>query len=62
MSDSITKYFDDQWNGQEFPPKKINNSLTPKQAINLINLLSLHCKDEKLLEEVEVLKNWIKSK
>lgn len=63
MSDSIQKYFDDQWN--ENPPqqlKKINNSLTPLQACNIVNLLSLHTDDEELLKEAEILKEWIKSK
>lgn len=60
MSDSITKYFDDQWN----PPqqKKINNSLTTNQALLIVNLLSLHCTNEELLDDAELLKEWIKSR
>lgn len=61
MSNSQTKYFDEQWN--ENPPfKKINNTLTTRQALLIVNLLSLHCTNEELLDDVELLKEWIKSR
>ena len=66
MSNSRDKYENKDyiyWDNLE-PMKRINNTLTSLQAINIINRLSLYVKDENsmLLEEVEVLKEWIKSK
>ena len=36
--------------------------LTSIEAVNIVNELSLHCKDEKLLERAELLKEFIKTK
>ena len=64
MSDSIKKYhenlvFYDQNTVEE---KRVNNNLTIISALDIINKLSLHCKDESLLKEVDDLREFIKSK
>lgn len=42
---------------------KINNNLTKKQALTIIKEVSLHCRDrEDLIEDLEELKMYIKSK
>ena len=62
MSSSIDKaelYFWEQ-NGYS---KKINSSLSPIQACNIINHLILnHDFSEEELGELEILKEWIKNK
>ena len=63
MSDSVKKGEEKGFTFITWEPiKRINNTLTTLQAINIINRLELHCKNEELLKEVEVLKEWIKSK
>lgn len=63
---SFEKYYEDEDNHifwEQSPHfKKFNNSLTLISALDIINRLSLHCEDKSLLEEVDVLKEWIKSK
>lgn len=64
MSNARDKYENSHifWENGE-PYKRINNFLTPLQAISIINRLSLYVKDnESLLKDVEVLKEWVKSK
>jgi hypothetical protein len=60
MSDSITKYYEDSWNQQE-PIRHINNTLTPQQAQQILTMCILKLKDEKLIEDVEKLKHYLKS-
>lgn len=63
MGNALNKLEDNHifWD-QNGPNKKINNILTPLQAINVVNKLSLHCDDEELLQEAEELKQFIKSR
>lgn len=44
------------------PHRKINNNLTEKQALNIIDSVSLHCQhDRALMEDIEELKKFIKN-
>ncbi len=44
------------------PIKRFNSILTVNQSINIVNRLSLYCDNEELLQEVDKLKEYIKSK
>ena len=66
MSDSVRKYHEglkpNNYNEGVIKFERINNILTPLQAIHIINRLLLHCNDDDLTKDAEVLKEWIKSK
>lgn len=65
MSDSVKKYSEDShiyYFDEGAPYKRINNTLTLNSCIDIINRLSLSCNNERLLEEVEELKNYLRSK
>lgn len=50
-------FFDEQ------PMRRINNSLNPLQAINIIDKAKEECKDNpELISDLEKLKEWIKSR
>lgn len=65
MSDTITKaeemgYFNEEWN--KVSPK-INNSLTPLQAQNILTFcISAAGEDKNLVEDIKTLKKYLKSK
>lgn len=64
MSDSIKKYHENLvfYDQNPVEEKRVNNNLTIISALDIINKLSLHCKDESLLKEVDDLREFIKSK
>jgi len=64
MSDSIKKYHENLvfYEQNSLEEKRVNNNLTIISALDIINRLSLRCKDENLLREVDKLRDFIKSK
>lgn len=65
MSSTTDKFNEDShifWE-QNQPYKRINNILTPNQAVNILNLLSLKYKFSKEdFKELELVKEHIKSR
>jgi hypothetical protein len=63
MGNALDKIGDDHifWD-QNGAHEKFNNTLTPIQAVNIVNKLSLYCKDEQTLQEAEELKQFIKNR
>lgn len=63
MSSTADKTDDYFFWEQNEPSKKINNNLTPLQATNIINRCILAVKDnDSLCEDLEAVKEWIKSR
>ena len=62
MSDSVSKYYEQEfyWDEQK-PIRKINNSLSPLQANDILNRAIFSVEDMELKEELFVLKDYLKS-
>lgn len=54
-------FFQEEWNHNDF--EKLDNRLTKNQALNILNLLYLHCDNkDKLQEDFDTLKEYLKAK
>lgn len=51
------------WDDNQAPMRRINNTLTPQQAIKIVEKAEKQCEgNESLKNELKVLKEWLKSK